>query len=326
MKGEGWKTRKMVLLFGLAVILMPVLSHTQEYPRKPITLFSPTIPGNSMDVVTRALLEDAKKFLGQPFIVVTKSGGGGTIAMTALAKEKPDGYTLGMCTPLPVVVTPLLRKMSYALEDFTPVLIFADSVAGLVVRADAPWKTLKDLVEYGRANPRKIKCAIASGTGNFKEIAVRVIAQKEQIDLIFVPYSGDDSPGFTDLLGGHIEVLSAGPIWVPHARAGKVRPLVTYMSKRLKSFPDVPTLEELGYGLSLEVPLAIVSPKGTPPSVVKKLDGALHKAMDEPGFKETISSLNYQFAYYNSDDAKKWLKKTKELWTNLIKEFNIPKE
>ena len=318
----GWKTGKMFFLIVFVLSSMAVLSYAQEYPTKPINFIMPTTIGT----VPRALLEDAKKFIDQPFVITVKAGGGGTVAMTALAKEKPDGYTIAMATPLPLVVIPQLRKMNYSLEDFDPVMTFSNSVAGLVVRADSPWKTMKDLVEYAKKNPRKIRCSVSSGVGNFKEVALRCIAKKEGIDWIYVPYPTDDGPGLTDLLGGHIEVLSAGPIWVPHVQAGKLRVLSVYMRSRMRSFPDVPTLEELGYGLSLEVPLAVFAPKGTPPSIVKKLDSVFRKGMDEPGFMQTVKNSNYEILYYNSEDTKKWFEKAKILWASLIKEYNIPAE
>ena len=322
MERKVWKTARIVLLFFLVFIMMPVLSHAQEYPTKPINFIMPTTIGT----VPRALLEDAKKFIEQPFVITVKAGGGGTVAMTALAKEKPDGYTVAMATPLPLVVIPQLRKMSYSLEDFTPITTFSQSVAALVVRADSPWNTLKDLVEYTRKNPRKVRCSVSSGVGNFKEVALRCIAKKEGIDWIYVPYPTDDGPGLTDLLGGHIEVLSAGPVWVPHVKAGKLRILAAYMHHRMKSFPDVPTLEELGYGLSLEVPLAVFGPKGTPQAIVKKLDSVFRKALDEPGFIQTVKNSNYELVYYNPEDSKKWFDSARVLWASLIKEYNIPAE
>jgi tripartite-type tricarboxylate transporter receptor subunit TctC len=326
MMRENWKTTGMVFLFGLVLVLMPVLSHAQEYPSKPINVLIPTTPGNGQDVITRALLEDAKKLINQPLIPVNKPGGGGTIALVALAKEKPDGYTIGMTSTLPLIIIPQLRKMLYSMDDFVPILIFSEPSAAIAVRADSPWKTLKDLVEYARKNPRKIRCAVGSGTGNVKEIAMRVIAQKEQVDWIYVNYGEGDSPGLTDLLGGHIEVLSAGPVWVPHVQAGKLRLLASYMRKKLSTFPDVPTLQDLGYGWCLDLPMAFVAPKGTPLPIIKKLDSVFRKAAEEPGFKQTLKNLNYETSYYNSEETRKLYEENLKVWADAIKRFNIPKE
>lgn len=313
-------------LLGILLLLGPHVANSQQYPTKPIQVLIPVAPGNGQDIVTRALIEEAKKFIEQPFIPVNKPGGGGTVTLIALAKEKPDGYTLANSTLLPLVIIPQLRKMTYAVEDFEPVLIFSEPSAAIAVRADSPWKTLKDLVAHAKANPRKVRCAVGSGTGNVKEIAMRVVAQKEQIDWIYVHYSQGDAEGLTDLLGGHIEVLSAGPVWVPHVQAGKLRLLASYTRKKLSLFPDVPTFEELGYGWTLDLPLAILAPKGTPQPIIKRLEGVFRKAADEPAFRQTLKNLNYEFSYFSSEESKKVFAEAKTLWAETIKRFNIPRE
>jgi tripartite-type tricarboxylate transporter receptor subunit TctC len=107
---------------------------------------------------------------------------------------------------------------------------------------------------------------------------------------------------------------------------GEGPPISQLYAQKLSSFPDVPTLQDLGYGWCLDLPLAILTPKGTPPSIVKKLENVFRKAMDEPGFKQTLKSLNYEFSYYSSDDTKKLYEETKKIWADAIKRFDIPKE
>lgn len=313
-------------MFGLALILIPGLSPAQEYPSRPITVIVTTGAGNTYDILVRALCDEAKKSLGQPFIYENKAGAGGTVGLTSLSKAKPDGYTLAVCTPSPLVRVTQLRKMSYSLEDFVPIMLFGDSVTGLVVRADSGWKTLKDVVEYGKKNPKKLRCAASSSPGSPKEIALRYIAKQEGIDWLYVPYAEGDGPALTDLLGGHIEVISAAPIWKPHVQAGTLRLLAVYLRKRLAEYPNVPTLVELKYDYVNDSPYGILAPKGTPPSIVKKLDNALHKAQDEPGFRTAMKNLETEVIYVNSEDSRKQYEDMRTRWADIIKQFNIPVE
>lgn len=326
MKRKGLRTSEMVLLFGLVmVLLMPVLSHAQAFPTKSITVVEGSVAGAATDVLPRALCDDCKPYMKYPFVFVVKGGGAG-ITNEYVARSKPDGYNICSVTPLGIVVTPLLRKGLKRLEDFIVINLYTKSVSGLVVRADSPWKTMKDLVEYARKNPRKIRSAVSTGTGNFKETVLRIIAKKEGIDWIYVPHSGGDPGGLTDLLGGHIEALSAGPVWVPHVEAGRLRLLVAYNSKRLTKFPDIPTLADLGYGFSLDVPLAFIAAKGTPAPIVKKIDEIFRKGYNGPGFKTVEKNYNYEPLYMGPEEATKWYYDCLAFWQRTIKEYDIPSE
>lgn len=323
MKLKAYKMKKIVFWVGL-LFLIPTLPFAQEYPTKPINMLVALAPGGIVDSSIRVLASKAEKFLGQPFIISNNGGGGGSVAFGILAREKPDGYHLVGSPNSPLVRIPHLRSVPYRIEDFIPIMHFGTSEAGLVVRADSPWKTLKEFVEYARKNPWKVTLAIP-GTGTPQHIAMEYIGKKEGIQWTMVPYSGG-APGITALLGGHVTAYSGSTVWVPHVKAGSLRLLSTNGERRMKAFPEVPTLRQLGYDYSDEAIYMVTAPKGTPLSIVKKLDDAFRKAMDDPEFVRSMEKMEIEIYYRNHEDIKKHLEEAYHRFGKMIIDLKIPKE
>jgi tripartite-type tricarboxylate transporter receptor subunit TctC len=196
--------------------------------------------------------------------------------------------------------------------------------SGVVVKSDSPYKTFKDLIEYARKNPGKVNYA-TSGAGSPMHMAMEYVAEKEGIQWTHVPYAGG-APGLAAVLGGHVTAMSDSTEWLPHVQEGSLRLLVTHGERRMKSFPNVPILRDLGYDFINETVFMIAAPKGTPPAIVKKLDEALHKAMDDPEFIKTITNLEFDVAYRSSEDTKKYLDDAYNRFGVMIKKLNITKE
>ncbi|RPI99932.1 MAG: tripartite tricarboxylate transporter substrate binding protein [Deltaproteobacteria bacterium] len=293
MEEKGW-IRKAVLLFGLIFILMPGLSFAQQYPTKPINLIVTFAPGGTLDVATRMLAAKAEKFLGQPLVISNVGGGGGSVALGQVAKKRPDGYDITSCTSTGLIRIPQLRAVPYSLEDFVPIMHFAAVQSGVVVKSDSPYKTFKDLIEYARKNPGKVNYA-TSGAGSPMHIGMEYVADREGIHWTHVPYAGG-APGLAAVLGGHVTAMSDSTEWLPHVKEGSLRLIVTHGEKRMKIFPNVPTLRDLGYDFINETVFMLAVPKGTPPAIVKKLDESFHKAMDDPEFIRTIQTLEFDVA------------------------------
>ena len=324
MEKKGWKISKMIFLSGFLFLMIPALCYAQQYPTKPINILINKAPGGTLDIPTRIVASKAEKFLGQPFILSNNGGGGGSVALGIIAKEKPDGYHLVATSSSTLIRVPQFRTVTYKLEDFDPIMYFAAPQTGLAVRADSPWKTLKEFVEYAKKNPRKVTYA-TSGAGSAMHLAMEYIAKQEGIEWIHVPYPGE-APALTALLGGHVTAVSDSTGWVPHVQQGTLRLLCTHGERRMKTFPDVPILLELGYNYFNEVVFLFVAPKGTPPSIVKKLDEAFHKAMDDPEFIQTMAKFEIEVAYRNSADTKKYLEDAYVSIGKMITELKIPKE
>jgi len=324
MKRLGLKMSKIVFLCGLFLIFTPILSFAQQYPTKPINLIVTFAPGGTLDVSTRILASKAEKTLGQPLVVSNVGGGAGSVALGQVAKKRPDGYDITSCTSTGLIRIPQLRAVPYSHEDFVPIMHFTAVQSGCVVKSDSPYKTFKDLIEYARKNPGKVTYA-TSGVGSPMHIAMEFVAAREGIQWTHVPQTGG-APGLTAVLGGHVTAMSDSTEWLPHVKEGSLRLLVTHGERRMKAFPNVPTLRELGYDFINETVFMIAAPTGTPAPIVKTLEEAFHKAMDDPEFIKTIQTLEFDVAYRNSEDTKKYLEDAYNRFSEMIKKLNLPKE
>ncbi len=306
-------------------VLIPWLLFAQPYPTKPINIMVGFAPGGSIDATTRILITKSEKFMGQPFSISNNGGGGGSVALGIVAKEKPDGYHLAACTSTGLTLIPQIRAVPYKLDDFVPIVHFGSMRTGLVVRADAPWKTFKELVNYARTNPQAVTYGTA-GAGTTVHLAMEYVGKQEKVQFTHVPYTGS-LPAVMALLGSHITAVSSDTVWLPQVREGKLRLLVTYEEKRMKAFPEVPTLKELGYDFLNVTLFMVAAPRGTPRPIVLKLNDVFHKAMDDPGFVQGIENLQYEVATYrNPEDLKKELEETHARLQKIITELNIARE
>jgi tripartite-type tricarboxylate transporter receptor subunit TctC len=262
-----------------------------EYPERPVTVILGMDAGGVTDVSIRAMAPGVSSALGKPFVVENRGGGGGAVALGVVANAKPDGYTLFGGQNVSIVDTPLMQKVPFKpLASFTPIIAFAASEhSALLVKSDSPWKTFKEFMDYAAKNPGKVKYSTA-GVGSGMHVAMEVIAHKDGIKWVHVPYKGT-APSRTALMGGHVDACSSGVDWPPFVQSGHLRVLVTHGEKRSPHFPDVPTLKELGYGFVSETMHTIVGPAGVSPDVVKKLEAAFKKGMETPEFKTALEKL-----------------------------------
>jgi tripartite-type tricarboxylate transporter receptor subunit TctC len=324
MKDNGWKMGTRFLLLGLVFLFIPALASAQEFPTKPINVRSTFGPGTPFDIAFRLLASRAEKMLGQPFAVINDTTGGGMIAMNTIAKEKPDGHNLLLGTTTTFVWVPQFRKVNVKYQDYTPIVQFGKGLIGMVVRAEAPYKTLKELVEYTKKNPGKLSYG-ATAKSTPKQVALEVIAKQEGIDWTFVPFDADNL-SLAALLGGHVDICSAGTAWIPFVQQGKVRLLATFMESRSKTFPDVPTAQELGYRFADPAVYLIAGPKGMPPSTVKKLEDAFHKAMEDQEFLQLMKKGEMEVFYRNSADLTKLVDQSFGTVRKMIVDFKLPIE
>jgi len=319
----GWKMRRMVILFAFLLLLVPTLSFTQEYPTKPINLTIAISTGGTVDISSRMLAKVAEKFLGQPIVITNNGGGAGSVAYSILAKANPDGYHIVSSPHTPLVEVPQLRTVPYKFEDFVPVMQYAEPESGLVVRVDSPFKTFKDLIEYARKNPGKVTYTV-SGTLTPHHLGMMQVAKQEGIEWTAVPVPGGD-PNMP-LLGGHVTAFSGASSWKRYVDPGQFRLLVTQGEKRMKSFPDTPTLKELGYDfVNLSIYLVSV-PKGTPTPIVKKLEDAYKRATEDQEFIAYMKKAEIEIAYRNSEDTKKHLQEAHDRFAKMIVDLKIPRE
>jgi len=295
-----------------------------QYPTKPITMIVGWAAGGSTDVTIRALSEAASKILGQPIVVLNKPGGGSAVALALLKNEKPDGYTIGNISAAGIT-SQHMRKVPYDVaKDFTPIMRYADYTMGVVVRVDSPWKTFKQLVEYARANPGKIKYS-TPGAGTLHHLVMEALSVREGIKWTHIPFEGGH-PATTALLGGHVDVEASSSEWKPHVESGTLRLLSTYMPERLATYPDVPTWIESGYNISTSSLVGIIGPQGIPRPIVDKLHEAYKKALDNPEFKKAMRTLDMPIIYRDPEGLARNIKELSDQWGKLIIQLGLRKE
>ena len=272
----------------------------QSYPERPITLIVPYAPGGTTDILGRALADALSRTLDQSIVVENRPGANGTMGVMNLRRAKPDGYTLSMI-PLGVFRQPYIQKVNYdPAKDLTYVSMVGGYNYAIAVKADAPWQTIQELVEYTRENPGDVFYGV-SARYSVNEFIMMDLAKKLSIEWTSVPFKGD-SEAITNLLGGQIQAVSSTNTILPMAQSGDVRVLATAGAERSPDFPDAPTLQEAGYPVVVTSPLGIAGPAGMPEDVVKTLDEAIQAAMGDERLIETAGRFGIALNYMNHDD------------------------
>jgi tripartite-type tricarboxylate transporter receptor subunit TctC len=304
-------------LFILTLLCLPTAGWC-EFPERAITILVGNEAGGTSDIITRALAIGTEKYLGKPLLVENRGGGGGAVALGAILTAKADGYTLAAVPNDTLVNTALMQKVPFKpLKDFVPIIGHSSSEnTSLLVKNDSQWKTFAEFIDYAKKNPGKIKYSSA-GIGTGMHTSMAVIAQKDNIKWVHVPFKGT-APARTALMGGHVDACASGMDWVGFAQAGQVRVLVTHGRARMVAFPNVPTLKELGYDFVSETIHSIVGPAGIPAEVVKKLETAFLKGTETQEFKNAQERLALTPVMFMSKDYERHLK---EHWVKLEKIF-----
>lgn len=297
--------RVLVVLLSMGMLLaFAGIGAAEKFPDRPITLIVPYPAGGATDVIIRPLADAMKTILGQPVIVENKGGGGGAVGVGSIVSKAPDGYTLA------VVVTSLHRasfinKLSFdTVKDVTPIIRVGGYLYGILVKPDSKFKSLKELIEYAKANPGRASY-MASGIGTGGHIAAEEMATNAGVKFNHLPSKGDQESS-ANLLGGHIDFISTTSGWIPLVDAGKLKLLATYNNGRIKKYADVPTVKELGYGVIHSSPIGIVGPKGMTADRVKLLHDAFHKALADPAFLAAMGRYEMPVLYQNSADFGKY--------------------
>ncbi len=293
-----------------------------EFPTKPINLLIGYAAGGSTDLSVRTLATEVQKTLKQPIVCSNIVGASGTLVLGKVKGEKPDGYTIFNAPTANFCRIPHLQAVPYdPLKDFTFIMQYGLYQYGILVRVDAPWKSLEELLDYAKKNPNKIKYA-TSGLGSGQHLAMEYLAQKHGIKWDHVPFPGGNQ-AVANILGGHVQVLSQTTEWKEHALSGKLRLLVVPTSQRLKAFPDVPTLMEKGYKFAVHSGLSFMGPAGMPKDVVEKLQNAFAEAMRSKAFIDVMDKFDMPPAYLGSDALTKLIAKDYQETGELIKSLGI---
>lgn len=315
------------LTFLFAELGYPKDGETAEYPSRPITFICPPPAGSSADLISRFIAKEAGRFLGQPVVVINKSGAGNTLGVAAIAASKPDGYTIGYTPPSAMLLTPFIEKLPYhPLNDFQQIMQITEVPFAVYVKSDSPFKSFKDFIVFARQNPNKVSYA-TSGAFSSPHLTMLQIAKKEGVRFIHIPVKGR-ADFDTLLLGGHVDAV-AGDIQYSLLDAGQYGILVVLDEKRLVEYPQFPTLKDLGYDTSEIVPpsvfINVVGPKGMPGEIVKKLEETFTKATKEPAFIKALKDIHLSISYRNSKEMSDYMANSYEFNKKLLKETGFIK-
>lgn len=320
-------TWMMILLSSVFLFQFPTTAQaTSDYPDKPIQVLVGWSAGASEDMRARGLVPKLQEVLGQPVVVVNKPGAASTIALTLVAKAKPDGYTIASSPAAPVIFLPHQQKLEYdPMVDFTYIAGTAVQPFGIAVKSDAPWKTLKELIDHAKNNPGEIKYGSA-GIGTPSNIYMEMLAGSWNFKWTQVPFKGDQ-PAITALLGGHIPVACLSSTFAPQVRSGKLKVLALLAENRLAAFPQIPTLKELGVNFDLRAGeiLGFCGPKGLPKEIVGKLENAFKQAVESPEYKQTMVQLENEARFRDSQTFTKLVHEVYPRIGEMIKQLGLSK-
>jgi tripartite-type tricarboxylate transporter receptor subunit TctC len=300
------------------------LAFAQEYPTRSITVIVNAAPGGPSDIIARGLAEHASKALGQPVVAVNRSGGGGTVGVNEMVRAKPDGYTIGTINMPALAVMPHMQRVPYdPLKDVAHICVLQPYEYGIYSKADAPWNSLKELVEYAAKNPGKVFYG-SGGVGSTNHLIMVRLGLEHNLNWKHVTYGGD-AEVLTAMLGGHVQAASGtSPTTLPHLRGGKVKLLVVTNKDRWPYVPEVPTLLELGYKFYQSSFLSLGAPAGIPEPVRAKLEDTFRKILQDPAVKEQFQTKLYaRLNYMSGADYGKYIREEFAFYKDFLKQQGI---
>jgi tripartite-type tricarboxylate transporter receptor subunit TctC len=319
--------KKRTFVFGLCLFLVSAAvfagagGEKAKYPSKNITMICPWAAGGGTDAILRALSSAAEKQLGVTITVENRTGGAGAIGHAGIKNAKPDGYTLGMIT-FELNSLPQQGLIDFTYADFEPVIRVNADAATLTVKADAPYNSVKEFVEYCKQNPGTVSIG-NSAPGSVWHIGAGLLANETGIEVKHVPFEGA-APAVTALAGGHIQAVSVSLAEVKsQLDAGNVKCLGIMDTKRSDLYPNIPTFIDQGYNITYYTWRGLALPKGTDPGIRKTLEDAFTAAVKDPAFTTQAKNLNLNLAFQPSGEFALFLKDNFDAVTKTLKETRL---
>jgi tripartite-type tricarboxylate transporter receptor subunit TctC len=310
--------RPLALAALLLALAAPAAPAQEAYPSRPITVVVPFPPGGQADLNARPIAAALERVLKNPVGVVNRAGAAGAVGMASVAGAKPDGYTLLLALSsisiIPEADKLFDRKPAYTTDQLAPVALLSADPTVLVVPADRPWKSVKELVEDAKKRPGQVSFS-SSGVYGTLHMAMEMLMHAAGVKLKHIPYNGA-GPALTAILGGQVDALASGPaVVIPHVKSGKLRPLACWGDRRVASLPDVPTFKELGYeDVEFYIWAGLFAPAGTPEPVMQRLRQAVGQAVEDPEYKAAMARIETPIAYMDAPEFKRfWDKDAKML-------------
>ena len=316
--------RKLIAaLVALVALLSAPVASAETYPNRPVKMVVPFGPGTITDTLARIFSQELSQVLGQPVVVINKSGADGSIGATETARSAPDGYTLMLAPNSAIAVVPLLRKVKPydTVADFTPISFMGDTTFLFVTHPSLPVKTLPELIAYAKAHPNTLNYGSANTTGI---VSMALLATNNGMDMQHVPYKSEPE-AIPDLLSGQIQLMLASLATVgPHVKVGKLRALSTALPERSPLFPDVPSITEAGQPKFPIGPWgALVGPAKLPADIVQRLSRETIAILAKPEVKEQMQKLGFAAKSSTPDELASYLKDQLVIWKKALAEAGI---
>lgn len=294
---HGKLSRRTLVAGALAA---PAVARAQaDFPNRSLRLVIPWPPGASADAFLRAMAEQTGKRLGQTVVPDNKPGANGTLGAVTLKDAKPDGYTLAQLHTGVFRAALMAEKPAYdVMNDFTYIIQLSGSVHGIVVRADSPWRSFEEFVAAAREKPGKLNYG-TFGPASVQNLVMVDIQQRLGLELTHVPYRGG-SELYQGLLGSQIDAIADASGWISLVQSGQFRLLVVWGSNRMKLFPEVRTLREVGIDLVVNSPYGVGGPRGMDPAIVKKLHDAMKEALFDPATQAVMERYSMPTLYLDT--------------------------
>ena len=316
--------KKLAFIFTIALAtLFNTALRADDYPTRPITLVAVFGPGSASDTICRIIANELSPMLGQPIVVEDRPGADGALAALYVHHQPADGYTLLMGTNSPLSADPFIHKdINYdPIKDFMPITRVGSFTLMLVVNPQLPIHSVKELVEYARANPGKLTYASGNTAGI---VGMETLKHTAEVSILHVPYK-TTAPALEDIIAGRVSMMFADfTSAMPHVAAGTIRPLAISRIKRSTLYPDLPTLDEAGLkGFNLDAWAGLVVPAGTSPEIVTKLNVALRKVIDSPQVRAKFKNVGFEGFSSTPQELGDYIKAELADWGKMVKDAGI---
>jgi tripartite-type tricarboxylate transporter receptor subunit TctC len=316
-------SRRTLLAAGAAALLNPANVRAQSYPSRVIRIVVPFAAGGGSDIVARLVGDRLSKRLQQTVIIENKPGAGAIIGADNVAKSAADGYTLLYATPGPQILNPyLIKSLPYDPKDFVGVAMLLKSINLMVVSPTVPAKTVRELIDYAKANPGKLNFA-SSGIGTSSHLAGELFKSMAGIEITHVPYRGN-ALALQDVLAGTVQIsIDAISALLPHARSGALRALGIAALERSAILPEVPTIAETLPGYDASSINYISAPAGTPTPIVERLNHEINTIMAEADVRDRLVELGLIPITESPADLEKRVSEEAQKWKKVIEQMPV---
>lgn len=314
--------------FLLLMLAAPLVALAQPYPAKPIRLVVPYPPGGGLDLFARPLAQKVTEILGQAVVVENKPGATGVVGAAYVAQQPADGYTLLLAAASQYLQPFVSKNVPFDnARDFTPIISAVNYHNVVVVNAEMPIRSVKELVDHAKANPGKL-AYVTAGQNTSQHLAVLLLSHMTGAELLHVSYKGG-SPALNDLIGGrvHMGVLVQSTV-MPHIKSGKLRPIAVVEAERAKALPEVPTVAQAGLpGYAIpESWLGILGPGGLPRDAVSRVNQATSTAIADPQVRSRVEALGYEVTGSTPEQFHKQIERTVEIYRRIVNTAGIKPE